>query len=195
MIIIHWCTQITVFILLLPSGLCPISRVWWVNYCHLELLILCIHLICYRFCQVLSTVYWAVRHCLWEKQHIDTIHPSRNLEMASWIAWHSHWKLQYKNFSVFECQFENNSYGLKRLRCPMRIIKVQQLRSIARIIPMRKELPNFSKSIRSIAKDIVPEFLIRQVVHEDIREEISCSKTFEQIQASRPTEHTLIFLR
>ena len=65
-----------------------------------------------------------------------------------------------------------------------------------------------NKLIRPIAIDIVSEILIWLVVHEDIRyfsykmrifvtdhKERSCSKAFEQIQASHPTEYSLVLLR
>ena len=46
--------------------------------------------------QVLSTVQRTVVHCLWEKQHHDAIHSSRNFKKACCIAWHSEasiWRL------------------------------------------------------------------------------------------------------
>ena len=101
----------------------------------------------------------------------------------------------------------------------MLIMKVQQLARLIPISPISKIQAMIHndprKSIRSIARDMrVPEFLIRQVVHEDIwyflykmrkgqflitvhegLEERQFCKAFQPTQESPSTEHALLFLR
>ena len=60
----------------------------------------CISFIGFRFCQPCSNQE-SVEHCQWEKQHLETIQASGYLQMTCCNTWHSHCKLQYKNFTVF----------------------------------------------------------------------------------------------
>ena len=61
------------------------QRVWWVNYHHFEVLILCMCFVCFRSCLLCSKLESA-GHCLWGKQNHDAIHSSRNLKTASYAV-------------------------------------------------------------------------------------------------------------
>ena len=65
-------------------------KVQWVNCCQFELLIPCMHLVCFRFC-LLCNKPESVRHCLWRNQHHDTIHSTRYLKFMMEVPI---WRLQ-----------------------------------------------------------------------------------------------------
>ena len=75
-----------------------LSPFWIINFLHV--------LYFFRFC-LLCCIQESVGHCLWGNQHHDTIHFSKNLEMAYCIDWRSPWKPQYKDFWVSGCQSED----------------------------------------------------------------------------------------
>ena len=76
------------------------------NHYTTKLLISCMLFIHFRFC-LLCIKLESVRHCLWGKQHHDTIHFSRNLETACCTAYHSPLKHQYEDLVVFGYQCED----------------------------------------------------------------------------------------
>ena len=53
------------------------------------------HFICSGFCHLYCKLE-STKHCLWRKQHDDTIHSSRNLETALCTVEQSHRKLHTK---------------------------------------------------------------------------------------------------
>ena len=82
---------------------CGSFQQWWVNCHHFKLLISHIRFIWFKFCLLWSKLV-TVEHCLWDKQHHDTIHSSKNLETVCCTNWHPLWKCQHEDFTVFRCQ-------------------------------------------------------------------------------------------
>ena len=70
-----------------------------IHFRHIE-----ICFISFKFCLLCSKLE-SVRHSLWGTKQHDAIHSSRNLEIACFTTWHSHWNLHNKDFRVFVSQW------------------------------------------------------------------------------------------
>ena len=129
------------------------------------------HFICIRFCQLCSKLK-SVGYGLWGKQFGNDL----------LCHWHTRRRIQYEDFSVFGCQSEDISEDSKRVEWVQWPLRRYSCSEAPPDHSDKKRTPEFlgetqaiivndlKKQINSIARDKgASEFLIRQLVHKDIR--------------------------
>ena len=167
------------------------------------------HLVRFRF-YLLRSKLKTIGYCLWGKQHHNAIHSSRNLKITCCILLGIHARSPRVFVYHYEDSIEDYE-GMTAQKLSDHSDKKRTQEFLPGIQAMIENNP--SKSIGSIARNMgMSEFLIRQIVHEDIwyssykkvtifirdhekQEKRMHCKALEQTQACPPSEYTLVFLR
>ena len=106
-------------------------------------------------------------HCLWRKDHHDTIHYTRDLETACRIAWDSRRNLPFEDFRVFGWLYDSEE-NAKRVGWVQWWFWRLTPKFVGKLQAMVDNDSN--KSFKSIVRDVVVlKFFFWKVVYEDIR--------------------------